>query len=164
MNISGRVERDSTLQVLKPPQPLTLTTEMPKVFLAGSIEQGKATNWQEDIVAALEGRKILVLNPRRDQWDSSWKQEKNDPNFRTQVNWELDAQERADHIVMFFEPTTYSPISLLELGLFASSGKLLVCCPSGFWRKGNVEIVCERFNIPLVESLKELMDLLKERI
>ena len=28
--------------------------------------------------------------------------------------------------------------------------KLIVCCPEGFWRKGNVEVVCARFGAPLV--------------
>ncbi len=151
-------------RVLKPPTALTLNTEMPKIFLAGSIEQGKATNWQDRVVEALTGREVLILNPRRDAWDSSWKQEKNEPNFRGQVDWELDAQERADIIVIFFEPTTYSPISLLELGLFARTGKLIVCCPHGFWRKGNVDIVSERFGIPVVDSLEQLTDTLKRRI
>jgi hypothetical protein len=39
--------------------------------------------------------------------------------------------------------------------LFARSGKLLVCCPEGFWRKGNVEIVCARYGVPLVGELDE---------
>jgi hypothetical protein len=34
----------------------------------------------------------------------------------------------------------------------ARSGKLVVGCPPGFYRRGNVEIVCERFAIPLVAS------------
>lgn len=57
--------------------------------------------------------------------------------------------DAADIIAVYFDPNTLSPITLLELGLHAASGKLIVCCPDGFWRKGNVRIVCERFNIPL---------------
>jgi hypothetical protein len=48
---------------------------------------------------------------------------------------------------MYFDPNTLSPISLLELGLHAKSGKLIVCCPEGFYRKGNVDIVCQNFGI-----------------
>lgn len=65
--------------------------------------------------------------------------------------------ERATWIAMYFAPGTKSPISLLELGLFARSGKLIVCCPDGFWRKGNVEIVCAKYNIVLFLSLDELI-------
>jgi hypothetical protein len=51
------------------------------------------------------------------------------------VEWELEAQERADVIAMFFASETRAPITLLELGLFAGSGRLVVCCPEGFWRR-----------------------------
>lgn len=59
---------------------------------------------------------------------------------------------------MFFDPGTKAPISLLELGLYAGSGRLVVCCPEGYWRRGNVQIVCARFGIPVLETLGELME------
>jgi hypothetical protein len=59
---------------------------------------------------------------------------------------------------MNFLPDTKSPISLLELGLYASSGKMLVCCPEGFWRKGNVDIVCEKYNVRVFDNIKDLTD------
>ena len=65
------------------------------------------------------------------------------------VEWELDGLERADVIAMWFAPETKAPITLLELGLFARSGKVVVGCPNGFWRKGNVEVVCARFGCML---------------
>ena len=129
------------------------------LFLAGSIEMGKAENWQlkvENYFEALDD--YTILNPRRDDWDASWEQSIENPNFYQQVNWELTGLERADKILMYLSPNTQSPISLLELGLYAKSGKVLVCCPNGFWRKGNVEVVCERYHIPLFESLEELLD------
>lgn len=55
------------------------------------------------------------------------------------------------------DPTTKAPITLLELGLFATSGKLVVCCPEGYFRKGNVDIVCRRHGIPQVETLEGLV-------
>jgi hypothetical protein len=77
--------------------------------------------------------------------------------FREQVEWELDALTRADLVLMHFEPATKAPVTLLELGLFASSGKLIVSCPDGYWRKGNVEVVCARFGVLLVDSLDEAL-------
>jgi hypothetical protein len=59
---------------------------------------------------------------------------------------------------MYFDPATKSPISLLELGLFAKTGKLIVCCSEGFWRKGNVDIVCKRYGVMQVENLDKLYD------
>jgi hypothetical protein len=126
------------------------------IFLAGSIEMGKADNWQARVIKSLQGQEILVLNPRRDDWDSSWNQSIADPQFREQVEWELRAMEDATHILMYFDPSTKSPISLLELGLHAKSGKLIVCCPDGFWRKGNVEIVCKRYGVTMVDNFDNL--------
>ena len=124
------------------------------VFLAGSIEMGKAVDWQAQVKEILKDSDWTILNPRRDDWDSSWVQSIENPQFREQVVWELDAQDDADKIFMYFAPETKSPISLLELGLYAGTGKMVVVCPEGFWRKGNVEIVCARYQIPLYEDIK----------
>ena len=125
------------------------------VFLAGSIEMGKAENWQQKLASALDN--ITILNPRRDDWDSSWEQSINNKQFREQVEWELEALEKADVIAMYFDKTTKSPITLLELGLFANTGRMIVCCPEGFWRKGNVDIVCNRHNILQAETIEDLI-------
>jgi hypothetical protein len=144
--------------VLKPPTPLPTSLLQPSVFLAGSIEMGRAALWQDAVADALRDQPLVILNPRRDDWDASWKQSVTNPQFVGQVTWELDAQERADLIAMYFAPETYAPITLLELGLFAASGKLLVCCPPGYWRKGNVDVVCARYSIPQLPTLTELCD------
>lgn len=141
---------------IKAPNPYIIVPNQTKVFLAGSIEIGKADNWQSRLTDSLKDRSGLILNPRRDDWDSCWVQNIENPQFREQVEWELRAMEDATHIVMYFDPTTKSPISLLELGLHANSGKLTVCCPEGFWRKGNVDIVCKRYGVPMVNSLESL--------
>ena len=127
------------------------------VFLSGSIEMGVAENWQARVEKGLSESEVIIFNPRRDDWDSSWVQAKDNPQFREQVEWELSAMEKANVIAMYFDPETKSPISLLELGLFGSTGKMIVCCPSGFWRKGNVDIVCERYHIKQVDSLDDLI-------
>lgn len=132
------------------------------VFLAGSIEMNKAEDWQTEVTKALKNENIIFLNPRRKDWDNDWKQEITDKNFKGQVMWELTQLDSSDMIAMYFDPTTKSPISLLELGLYASKGKLVVCCPKGFWRKGNVDIVCEKYQINQVDSLKDLIEYIKK--
>jgi hypothetical protein len=127
------------------------------VFLGGSIEMGLAEPWQEQLVELFKDTDIRFLNPRRDDWDSSWVQEASNSEFAQQVNWELDALEYSDLIVFYFDPDTKSPITLMELGLHAASGKVIVCCPDGFWRKGNVEIVCQRYGIKMVNNFDELV-------
>lgn len=150
-------------QVLKPPSPLDSVDATRAVFLAGSIEMGQAEDWQSYVSRSLQQHDIIVLNPRRDEWDSTWEQTIFSPQFREQVEWELMAQETAAMIVMYFAPTTKSPITLLELGLFAQSGRVVVCCPDGFWRKGNVEIVCAKYNVPMVDTLDDLVCAIRSR-
>ncbi len=135
-----------------------------KIFLGGSIEMGKAIDWQKDLIERLRDEPITFLNPRRNDWDSSWTQEITNPQFKEQVDWELNGLENADIIVMVFDPNTMSPISLLELGLHASSEKMVVICPEGFWRKGNVDIVCEKYNIKQVKNIDELVEYIYEKL
>jgi len=119
---------------------------------------GTAENWQATVAkhfATLAA--YTLLNPRRNDWDATWEQSFENPHFYQQVHWELNGLEKADQVIMYFSPFTKSPISLLELGLLATSGKLLVCCPTGFWRKGNVDIICEKYHIPLYEKLDILL-------
>jgi hypothetical protein len=143
--------------VLKPPAPLSFDRSLPSVFLAGSIDMGAADDWQRRFEEALADARGVVLNPRRDAWEPTWQQSIEDANLREQVEWELAAQEMATAIVMYFSPTTKAPITLLELGLFARTGKVVVCCAEGFWRKGNVEITCKRYGVPMVPTLEDLM-------
>src|SRR5262249_12990244 len=131
---------------------------------AGSIEQGTAEDWQRQIEDALHDLPVVILNPRRDVWDASWVQSFSNPQFREQVEWELEAQDRASVIASYFAPWATAPVTWLELDLFARSGKLIVCCPEGFWRRGNVEVVCARYGVPLVGELTELVRLLRERV
>ncbi|KAF2727573.1 hypothetical protein EJ04DRAFT_557296 [Polyplosphaeria fusca] len=148
--------------ICKPP---TLPTIIgASVFLAGSIEMGTAIDWQSDVTAALRHLPVTVLNPRRDDWDKSWTQDISNPHFREQVDWEMNHLQKADIIALFFQPGTMSPISLLELGLHASDGKLVVCCPEGFWRRGNVQMVCHTYKIPLFETPEELKEAVKQRL
>ena len=148
--------------VCKPPQPPTIPGR--SIFLAGSIEMGKAINWQVDISTRLSPYAVTLLNPRRGHWDASLVQDISDDEFRQQVEWELDCLDRCTAIVMFFDPAALAPISLMELGLYARSGRLVVCCPEGFWRRGNVQIVCKRFGVKLVETLEELVESVLEMI
>ena len=84
--------------------------------------------------------------------------------FREQVEWELDHAKVADVVVIYFAPGTQAPIALLELGLNGASGKVVVVCPEGFWKRGNVLIVCERYGVPVVEDLDALKEMVVERV
>ena len=134
------------------------------VFLAGSIEMGKAVQWQKHMAIFLSTLPITVNNPRRGHWDPNVTQEAKDKAFRHQVEWELSALEKADVICFFLDVNTMSPVTMLELGLWAHSKKVVVCCDKRFWRAGNVHIVCERYNIPFVETFQDLVPAVKKML
>lgn len=157
------------MKVIKPPTSfLGRIKNNLSVFLAGSIEMGKAEDWQAHVEKCLAEYDIIILNPRRDDWDSSCVQSIENPPFREQVEWELDAQQMCNVIIMNFVAGMKAPITLLELGLATGSwGKkptLLVCCPPDFWRRGNVEIVCKRYHIPFFENLDDMLVELEKMI
>lgn len=143
--------------IIKSPEKIPANEKKLKIFLGGSIDMGKAENWQHTIENQLIEKDVVLLNPRREDWNKDWKPDSGDTNFRIQVEWELEALEKADVIIMYFSPDSQSPISLLELGLYAKSDKLMVVCSDGFWRKGNVHILCEKYNIRMYDSMEALI-------
>ena len=144
------------MQLVQPPTPLSTLSLEKAVFLAGSIDLGKSIDWQAQLALFLADSPGILLNPRRAQWDSSWLAEAAFPPFREQVEWELAAMEAAGMVAFYFAPESQAPVTLLELGLAARERKAVVCCPPGYWRKGNVEVVCEHYNIPMVTALEDL--------
>lgn len=122
-----------------------------RIFLAGTIDMGNSENWQDEATKLFDNpllKKIgfTIYNPRRAE---GFKNEDQDE----QIRWELDHLDKADIILMNLLPSSRSPISLLELGLYAESGKLIVICPKEFYRYSNVRITCEKYRIPLYESI-----------
>lgn len=155
---------DRSSVVITSPQPLPATHDRPRVFLGGSIDMGTAPDWQKGMIEALGQDHVVILNPRRSDWNPKWHPEADEPEFRRQVEWETAALESADVIVLYFSPGSQSPISLLEMGLHARSGKLIVLCPPGYWRKGNVDITAERYHVEQVADLPALIRATRARI
>lgn len=124
-----------------------------RIFLAGTIDCGNSEDWQSKYIENLYNTHkdndniIIIYNPRRPSGKGLNPDDKKEMDY--QVNWELDKLEKSDIIIMNILGNSKSPISLLELGLFAKSGKLEVICPEEFYRYDNVRIVCERNGIPL---------------
>lgn len=160
----------TTIQVITPnsasQDPLYANT----LFLAGPTE----VPWRDEFLALLEKHLLLLLNddnspriqgltiydPFQPDWDATWREDYvADPRFRAQVDWELDRQDAAAAVAVFFDARTRAPVSLLELGLCARrrTGRALVGCQPGFWKRGNVQAVCERYGLPLEDSLEGLV-------
>jgi len=139
--------------VFYPPEPVSFA--QPTVFLAGSIDQGRAVDWQATVIEKLGDLEIGLVNPRRPDWDPSWDQTDDNPKFVEQVQWELEGIERATIVLMVFAKDSVAPISLLELGIRSQGESMVVVCPPGYWRKGNVDQVCVRYGVPRFDSLDD---------
>jgi len=139
---------------IKPPESYIHNDDEISLFVAGSIEMGTAPDWQNDFERFFRDLDVIILNPRRDDWDSNEPQVYENAYFKDQVNWELDNLEKADYIFLYLHPETISPISLLELGE-SSDKNIVVCCPQGYFRRGNIQIYCKRKGIRLIDNLYE---------
>ena len=128
----------------------TINGELPvNLFLAGTIDNGDSEDWQQELIDTISGvelkKPVMVYNPRRKDWPSS----SDHSEVHKQIDWELYHLERANLIVMNILADSKSPVSLMELGLFAREGKLIVFCPKTFYRYDNVLKVCEHYDVPL---------------
>jgi hypothetical protein len=132
---------------------------------------GAAVEWQTEITSFIEEiatRPIDVFNPRRDDWDSSWEQVASNLKFNEQVTWELEHLEASDIKAFYFDPNTKSPVTLMELGLVLGNlyrdNKCIVCCPEGYWRRGNVDITCGRYGATIDSTMGEFKQSIREAI
>ncbi|KAF2654050.1 hypothetical protein K491DRAFT_717459 [Lophiostoma macrostomum CBS 122681] len=159
-------ESESKAVVYKPPARPTITT--PSIILYGNMQKGAPINWRTHLATSLASYPVAILDPTRDDWDNSWIESPTFPKFREQIEWEMDYANVADVIVFQFAPGTDAPVSLLELGLYVGSemtrGKVVVCCLEGYTKRGNVQMVCERYGVEVVESLEGLVDVVVGRL
>ena len=162
------------MQVIKAPEYPEKFDEpyIMSIFLGGSIDMGQAIDWQSVLTDRLQDLKgLIVFNPRRDDWDSSWEQSINNPKFKEQVEWELSHLEAADVAASVFDPKGPAPITLMELGMRHKKEKMwyyqeqdvVVLCPYGYWRKGNVDIVCEKYELDQVSNMDDLEKYIRDK-
>jgi hypothetical protein len=155
--------QESKAMIHTPPSRTLITT--PSVILYGSISP--TTLWQDHLTAALSDLPITTINPICTAWDSTWVEDTTDPRFVAQVEWEMDHGKLADVIVIYFVPGTQASISLLELGMYAAmygGEKVVVCCPEGFWKRGNVRVVCARFGVECLETVEEVERVVRRKL
>lgn len=125
-----------------------------KIFLAGTIDMGNSVDWQSQLKEYFSGKdgRYILFNPRRGSWNGGA-----DGEMEYQVNWELEHLEQSDIIIMNILGSSKSPITLLEMGLHARSGKLYVACEPSFYRYDNVRITCDYYGVPLFDSLEDML-------
>ncbi|KAL2018613.1 hypothetical protein VTK56DRAFT_583 [Thermocarpiscus australiensis] len=151
-----REGHEPNAQVVQAPSRPAIDRSHSSVFLAGTTSRASGPDWRETLINAVSHLPITIFNPLRPDWDSTWREDVTFAPFREQVEWELDMQEQADVIVVYYGPGTDAPISLLELGLCARSGKAIVVCHEGYSKRGNVQVVCQRFGIEFLDARDDI--------
>ncbi|TVY46848.1 hypothetical protein LOCC1_G003713 [Lachnellula occidentalis] len=140
-------------------------TGIKSVFLAGTTTSIDNVDWRGKLSALLSEHPITIFNPDRPDWDSTWREEITFAPYREQVMWELDKQEKADLVVVYFHPATVAPISLLEFGLSAQiPNKVVAVAPEGYSKRGNVQIVCQRFGIEFLDNIDNLHESIMNKL
>ncbi|EKJ79303.1 hypothetical protein NXS19_002738 [Fusarium pseudograminearum] len=143
--------------VVMAPQRANLNNQTTSVFLAGVTTSTREPDWRQALTDALSNHPVVILNPDRRDWDSTWREDFSDKRWAEQVLWELDMQEAADIIVFMFHEATEAPISLMELGLAVRTKSVIVCAHPDYRKRGNVDAVCRKFGVQLLDTLEELV-------
>jgi len=147
------------MKEIKPPSSLTYRSNK-SIFLGGGITN--CPDWQRDMVKMLSVADLILLNPRRDDFDTS------DLSMsENQIKWEFDHLRIADSILLWFTCETLCPITLYELGYWAGQDKkIFVGCHPDYARKFDVEMQLSllggRKRVKIADSLEELSDQVKK--
>lgn len=158
----------TVMKIIRPDsEDQTIVETSVTVFLAGTIDNGAVEPWAHKVAESFDpSTYVTFFDPRRENWNAGLENRAHVPEFRAQVEWELARIDSCDIPFFNFVGGSLSPITLQELGyvLGTRMGETIprelpiVVCPDDFWRKGNVEIMCERVGEGLVEVFNTLDD------
>ena len=127
------------------------------VFLAGGISS--CPDWQMQLLGLLSDTDWLLINPRREDFDSS------DAGMaQAQIEWEHRHLRLADAIAFWFPPQTLCPITLYELGAWSMTHKpLFVGVDPQYKRRVDVIIQTQlaRSDVRVADSLEGLAERLR---
>ncbi len=159
------------LKTIFAPKAIPADKKYQTLFMGGAIDMGRAEPWQERLTQALTQtlpkqvqEQWLLLNPRRPDWNSAWAQDDNPSSpFAQQVQWELDAQDKADLLLYYFAANSAAPITLLEFGLYAPKKPLVFVSPH-YTRAGNVKITARHLGLPTYSDDAALLQALAAKM
>jgi len=159
------------MRVITAPEEIDLENTDFKLYLGGSIDKKYGSPWHRNIISFISSKlgresKLTIYNPKREEWDKDWPADSK--VIDEQALWELKAMEHADLIFMFFESSCSSSVGMMQLGLNAKEGKLVVVCERHFWKKRDVDVICETYGVPRYDSIAvgigEVRDFIMEKL
>lgn len=138
-----------SLVIHRPPQKKihSLDYTRHRVYLSGAMT---GEDWQSKFTNELDSLRVDVFSPR---YPSSHTVTPPDGLFE----WEIDHMSIANVIAFNFIPDEDCSSALIALGMYAKTDRIIVCCPDGFFKKGDIDALCNREDIPQVDSLDLLI-------
>lgn len=137
----------------KSPSTFKINTDRVAIFLGGDV----TTDWRTEIIELYGNNNVDILNPVRKNGLNLQTESANNDIFYRQVNWELKYLNLADIVIINIAPYLDNDIGLLHLGLSTKfSDKVVVICPDDYSKRGYVELLCEYYNISLVNDINGL--------
>jgi hypothetical protein len=137
--------------------PQIYTGKETSLFLGGGITG--CSNWQKDLVSLLSDTNLVLLNPRRENFDI------NDRHMEEeQIKWEFEHLLKASAVSFWFTKETLCPITLYELGKQIVSNKpVFLGIHPEYARKRDLEIQTRliRPNLKISYSLSDLSEEIK---
>lgn len=134
------------------------------VFLAGSMKDRNGNDWREELINRLTDVDITVFNPSVDDWENKIGEESLDNGrYVNQLRWERLGMIQSDITIFTFSESSDSLITRTEFGLYKDKNSIV-------WLDGEVKggemikYVCQRYGIPVVETITALENLLRIRI
>lgn len=125
-----------------------------KIFLAGGIDGDNSPNWQQEMIFYLNDRyqfpNLTIFNSRTGMVPLT------DEKKIEYARWNHYKMDEADEIIIYLKSNYICPFSLLQLGLYATSGKLRVFCDKDFYKHDDVQFACEQYKIPFKDDLSTI--------
>lgn len=145
------------MKYLEAPEDFSSILGHKSVFLAGGISG--CPNWQQEIVQLLNSTDLVLINPRRADFDVA-----NSNNAEQQITWEYNYLRQADTILFWFCKEMIQPIALFELGTWSIGNKpLFIGVHYEYKRRQDIEIQMDlaRPEIEIAYSLQGLANQVK---
>lgn len=128
---------------------------IPSLFLAGGITD--CPDWQKEMTKKLNNTDIIILNPRRENFDINEKDA-----AKKQIAWEYRHLRYASAISFWFPKETLCPIVLFELGYwFNRSKEIFIGVHPEYKRKEDVYIQVS-LTYPDFKFVNNINDLTKQ--
>jgi len=128
------------------------------LFIAGGISN--CHPWQKELISLLEDTDLVLLNPRRDEYNMN-----NIALEEDQIKWEHAHLNMATAYAFWFPCETVCPITLFELGaVTCGSKRVFVGTHPDYARKRDIrwQMLLRRPEITVVDSLEKLADQIKK--